>query len=698
MPRKKKEEVVDEKLNGTFNVKSFEDAMVEIHDKEQLSIDKVKALLESSLLKGYKDWWCVKNKMQTSNASDLKATINIDWESGVIHICDAWEIVPTDDDIVDDFYQISLEEAQKIGIPAFKKDLSAKLKDEASKLRDSAANWHKQAELATDENGKTAASNAEKDDLDKAQELETKANDMLVIKAGGLCEKEIDYSKLDRLYIRRVISDFHQRMREEGKRNLMEFYSSKLGHNIVGTVNQVDDGGQSIDIDFGKAHGTLGKRDILPNDVFHQGEQVKVFLKGVTERDGIPSLEISRTHEGYVKALYEEEVPEVADGTVVIKKIARQPGIRTKIMVTTSYPNVDPVGAVMGQGAVRSRNILSELGRETVDVSKFTEDKVLNILNALKPANIVGLKFPPEDMPQEPIIAVCANNNKKVAVGRAGCNVRLAGRLIGHDLRILETDEALAQHVSFIPVATLEAEANERIKKLHEATEVKPVLENVTPKEEEIAQEPSQVFEKKDEEVVENAPVDEEVKEVEKEEPKVSVSQRENIVPAEALKAASSLKEANEEAESANKDSEDAKQGVEIEKQEEQGVLPSETAVKVEKPVAPEEHVEITGRAKFDLEHLEEQIERERSSKGKTFNRKPWSKPKFDKKKDEAPVVNKPAADKPQKPVEQMAIYTPEELQEMQDEEDKDQNNNDDYNDDIDEEYDDDKYYDDDKK
>lgn len=690
MPRKKKDEYGDEKLNGTFNVKSFEDAMVEIHDKEQLSIDKVKALLENSLLKAYKDWWCIKSKIPTSNASDLKATIHIDWESGVIHICDAWEIMPSDDDIVDDFYQTSLEEAQKIGIPTFKKELAKKLKDEASKLKDAAASWQKKAESAKDENVKSGALEAQKDDLARAEELEKKAKDMTSIKVGGLCEKEIDYAKLDRLYIRRVISDFHQRMREEGKRNLMEFYSAKLGHNIVGTVSQIEDGSQTVDIDFGKAHGRLGRKDMLPSDVFHPGEQVKVFLKGVTDRDGIPSLEISRTHEGYVRALYEDEVPEVADGTVLIKKIARQPGIRTKIMVTTTYPNVDPVGAVMGQGALRSRNILAELGRETVDVSRYTEDKVLNILNALKPANIVGLKFPPEGMPDEPIIAVCANNNKKVAVGKAGCNVRLAGRLVGHDLRILETDEALSQHINFIPVATLEGEANERIKKLHENEIVQPV-EHVLPKKDDADK---TVLETRDASSESEVSL-EATKAQGRDEVLSDASQNENLVPAEALKASSALKEAREEAKALEKDSEDAKKGIEIQKQEEQGVLPSETAVKVIKPVAPEEHVEITGRAKFDLENLEQQIERERSNKGKTSNHKPWAKPKPDKKKDES--EGKGEATENKKPVEQMAIYTPEELQEMQDEEDKDQ---DDYNDDedFDEEYDDDKYYDDDKK
>lgn len=136
--------------------------------------------------------------------------------------------------------------------------------------------------------------------------------------------------------------------------------------------------------------------DLLESDNFQEGQPIKAFLIGTINReDGKPSLRVSRTSEGYVKALFQNEVPEVADGTVVIKKIARMAGVRTKMMVMSTLPNVSATGALVGQNANRSRNILAELGRETVDFSEYTQDKVLNILNALKPADIVGLKFPP---------------------------------------------------------------------------------------------------------------------------------------------------------------------------------------------------------------------------------------------------------------------------------------------------------------
>lgn len=680
MPRKKKEEVVDEKLNGTFNVQSLESALVEIHDKDQLSIDKVKALLEASLLKAYKDWWCLKNGFQASaNANDLKATIYVDWESGNIHLCDAWDIVATDDDIEDDFYQVSLEQAQENGIPSFRKEEAEKLREEASKARDSATLWEKKVQEAPSDEVKKGAEAAREDDLQKAQALEKKAEDLLSIRVGGISEKEIDYGKLDRLYIRRVISDFHQRMREEGRKTLMEFYSNKLGHNIVGTVSQVDESGQNVDVDFGKAHGLLGRRDVLPGEAFHVGEQVKVFLKGVTERDGSPSLEISRTSEGYVKALFEEEVPEVADGTVAIKRIARQAGVRSKVMVASDYPNVDPVGAVLGQGSLRYRNILSELGRETVDVSKYTGDRVLDILEALKPASIVGLFFADEDDPREPVIAVCSNDNKKVAVGRAGCNVRLAGRLVGREIKILEVDEALAQKVHYTPISTLHEEAQARLEKLFaEREQASKAVSQQVPSSQ--TSEPSYSSKKPDlsnrkerSDFVDDTKVD-----------------------AEILSAASKVRDAQKEALAEREDEESTSLGIEAQKKESEGVLPSASAVEVEKPVAPVEHVEITGKARVSLTALEEQIERDREREKNQVNRKPWyAKPRVDKKKEEE--KKKPAPDASPKPVNALPIYTEEELAELEKEENgggegQGPEDSDDFA-----EYDDDSYYDDEK-
>lgn len=654
MPRKKKDLYEDGKFHGMFNVKALEGALIELHDKDGLPMDVVRKILENALLDGYKKWWCQKNGFSTkdkdafgkTNVDYMKATISVDWKSGVIHLCNAWDILPTDDDIEDDFYQIDLERANEIGIPEFRKQQSEALTKEAKDLKKASKN---------------------EEDPEKAQELlaessklEQQAEDMLKIEVGGLCEEEIDPTELDDMFVRRVVGELHQAMRAEAKRTLMDSVSALLNHNIVGKVVQADGnpGQMRIDADFGKAHATLERQDLLPDDNFKAGDEIRAFLSGVEEKDGTPLLKVSRTSEGYVRALYENEIPEMADGTVRVVKIARQAGIRTKMMVASNNPNVSATGALLGQGAIRSRNILNELGRETVDISEYTKDPVLNILNALKPAEIVGLKFPPEGMPNEPIYAICANFNKKVAVGKAGCNVRLAGRLVGHDIRIMEIDAALADKVSFTPVSILEKEAKERLARLEPLNEEQKVIEE--PGEE----------------------IDETVNES-------STNVEENaFVPAEAIESAEAIRSAEFEEKSSKEDTENSMLGEKIEQMEAHGELPEQTAVETTKAFAPEEHVEITGKAKFDLSELEKRIENDREKDKNKGNYKSWSKNKPEKKKEET------KEDTTKTPVNAMPIYTDQELKDFEEEDDS----FDKYDNDYDEEYDDDSYYDDDKR
>lgn len=672
--------------DGTFDVKAFANAMVELHDQESLPIEKVKELLTESMLKSYKDWWCIKNgfknNKELNNSADLKATIYIDWEKGKYHICDAWEIVPTDDDIEDDFYQVSLEKAQENGVPQFKKDMAtAKLKD-AAKVRDTAKTWEKKVDLAIDENEKAACLKARDDEIAKAESMEKEAHDLVDIKVGGLSEVEIDNRELGVLYTRRVYSDFRQRMKKEAMEALDESVKQMIGHNITGVVQSVEGeaGRLRVVADFGKATGVLEKMDLLESDNFQEGQPIKAFLIGTINReDGKPSLRVSRTSEGYVKALFQNEVPEVADGTVVIKKIARMAGVRTKMMVMSNFPNVSATGALVGQNANRSRNILAELGRETVDFSEYTQDKVLNILNALKPADIVGLRFPPASNPTDNIYAICANGNKKVAIGKMGCNVRLAGKLIGHDLKIMEVDEALAMNISYTPVATLIAEANARLKKLEEAK---------TSKEENEADSSTTIHEPIVEAPVE-APVEEQTDNVQ------AVEAPAVAVPEEAKGVVDALKQAEADEKAKAVDEQNVKLGLQSQREEEQGILPEEYAIETSKTVAPDEaHVEITGHARKSIEDIEHQIERDREKNKNKGNRKPWTynKPKTDKKKEEPK--------KETQPVEQskvhMDIYTEDELKQL----DNDQYDDDNNDFDDSEEYDDyyDSMYDDDEK
>lgn len=620
MPRKKKDEIEDSKLNGTFNVKAFAEALLEINQTQSLDMASVKDMLKESLLKAYKEWWCTRNGFSKDNAASLLADIDIDWDKGTIALYDCKQVL-NEDDITDDFYQISLEDAQKIQPD---------------------------------------------------------------IKVGDVLKTKVDPGILDTLFIRRTVADFHQKMKEKARQILLDYYANQLGHNILGSITRTDDKFYYY-LDFGKSGGTLSKKECLPKETFRMGEQVKVYLKGVGDRDGRASLVVSRTDEGFVKALFEEEIPEVADGTVKIVKVARQAGVRSKIMVASTNPHVDPVGAILGQDSVRYKAAINQLNGETVDVLPYAHDPDLLLIEALRPAKIIGISKNP-NAPEDPWIAICPNNDKRIAVGRAGSNVRLASRIVGHEIQIMEIDPAIKAHVASadnpnyltteaIRTRITEAAAKAKAEAEAQAKAAETPVETPAEAEPIPAETPAQKA----------TAVEPEAKPVE--------------TPAPAL-------EAKPEAEAKAPHVEEAKP-VEAEKPVEQPAKETEQPVKEEqptmdksatpakqaqpKPEAPVEHVAITGRAKVSLDVLEKEIEKERERKG---TKPSWSRFKKSKPKDLKKEEEKPALE-PTKPA--MPIYTPEELKEMDEEEaQNDQNNADDI--DYDEEYDNDKYYDDDDK
>lgn len=260
-----------------------------------------------------------------------------------------------------------------------------------------------------------------------------------------------------------------------------------------------------------------------------------------------------------------------------------------------------------------------------------------------------------------------------------GCNVRLAGKLIGHDLRIMEVDEALAMNISYTPVATLIAEANARLKRLEEAK---------TSKEENEVNSSATIHEPVVEAPVE-APVEEQIDNVQ------AVEASAVAVPEEAKGAVDALKQAEADEKAKAVDEQNVKLGLQSQREEEQGILPEEYAIETSKTVAPDEaHVEITGHARKSIEDIEHQIERDREKSKNKGNRKPWTynKPKTEKKKEEPK--------KETQPVEQskvhMDIYTEDELKQL----DNDQYDDDNNDFDDSEEYDDyyDSMYDDDEK
>lgn len=203
-------------------------------------------------------------------------------------------------------------------------------------------------------------------------------------------------------------------------------FSEKVGEIITGTVKRVEY--SSVILDIGSTEGVLRKTDTIPHENFKVGERVKVYLAGLNRDQNAPLLNLSRTCPEFMQKLFEQEVPEVYDGIVTIKSVARDPGSKAKVAVMTKEPNLDPVGACVGIKGARVQAIVDELKGEKIDVVNWSENPAIFIVNSLAPAEVSKIIM---EETGDKVTAVVPDKQLSVAIGRRGQNVRLASKLTG---------------------------------------------------------------------------------------------------------------------------------------------------------------------------------------------------------------------------------------------------------------------------
>ncbi len=214
-------------------------------------------------------------------------------------------------------------------------------------------------------------------------------------------------------------------------------FSSKVGEIITGTVKRIEY--SCIVLDIGRTEGILKRADIIPHENFKIGERIKVYLAGLNQAQDQPLLILSRTRPEFMRMLFEQEVPEVYDGVVQIKAIARDPGSKAKIAVTTNDPNLDPVGACVGIKGARVQAVVDELRGEKIDVVTWSENPAIFIVNSLAPAEVIRVVM---EETGDKVTAVVPDKQLSVAIGRRGQNVRLASKLTGWNINVTtETQE-----------------------------------------------------------------------------------------------------------------------------------------------------------------------------------------------------------------------------------------------------------------
>jgi N utilization substance protein A len=224
---------------------------------------------------------------------------------------------------------------------------------------------------------------------------------------------------------------------QEAERNLMyETFKDRENELLNTQVHRVQ--GDRVYIDMGKIILELPREHKIPGERYYAGQRLKLYLDKVMKTTKGPRLVISRTHPDLVRKLLELEIPEIAQGTVEVKKIARDPGMRCKIAVTSNDEKVDPVGACVGQKGVRVQSIMDELNGERIDVIPYTEDKLEFLRQSMEPAKISYIDLNEE---QGRVKVYVEDSERAMAIGRKGQNVRLASKLNDIEIDILDISE-----------------------------------------------------------------------------------------------------------------------------------------------------------------------------------------------------------------------------------------------------------------
>lgn len=401
--------------DGRINYDTFISSISQIEKDSLLSSDEIIEILKKSIKRAYLNYIYpnVFRKDSEDPGKDLiRAEVCFERKFKEIKIYDL-KIVTKEDDIIDDAYQISEEDALE---------------------------YSKRAKL------------------------------------GDTVKIPFNFIDLPNKVAKQSENFFNSYLAEASKQAITKVYSSQINGLIEGTVTKIDqDNNNSIrrvEVSFGKASGVLTKRDLLPQDRFSINDKVLCYLSAVSATTNPPSLTVSRSNEQFVAKLFERAVPELEEGIVKIVKISREVGLRTKIFVTSTNKSIDPVGTCIGPESSRERSVIAELKGEKIDILPYYENKALQIIEAMKPAIVTGLTCEEDffdknvhydeieqdegDKYKAPeVTVVVMNGNLGIAIGVKGVNVRLASKITKCNISVLEADKAIEQNVDYKLVTTI---------------------------------------------------------------------------------------------------------------------------------------------------------------------------------------------------------------------------------------------------
>ena len=282
-------------------------------------------------------------------------------------------------------------------------------------------------------------------DLDTQIKLSDAKKIDKTLEVGDTIDTEVtpkDFGRVAASTAKQVVT---QKLREAERNSIMDEFGDKEDELMIGTVALEDT--DNYFIDLGRSNGILPKKDLIPGETIEMGSTIKVYVSKVDNNGRGLLILLSRSHYGFLKRLFELEIPELSDGSVMIYSVARDAGNRSKVAVYSENDRIDPIGACIGEKGSRIANILKELHGEKVDIVRYDKDPAVFIANALAPAK--NLEVLITDPKKNEAMVVADSDNFSLAIGKKGLNARLASRLTKYKIDIKTVEQAREMGINF---------------------------------------------------------------------------------------------------------------------------------------------------------------------------------------------------------------------------------------------------------
>lgn len=260
---------------------------------------------------------------------------------------------------------------------------------------------------------------------------------------GDVIEIEVTPANFGRIAAQTAKQVVVQRIREAERSIVYDEFSSRASDILTGIVQRIEN--RNVYIDLGRTEAVLTPPEQIPGETYSYGERIKTYVLEVKRTAKGPQVTVSRTHPGLLKRLFEIEVPELSEGLVEIKSVAREPGMRSKIAVFSRDEDIDAVGSCVGQKGMRVQAVVNELKSEKIDIVKWNEEPARFIANALSPAKVVSVAVNEEEKASRVVVP---DYQLSLAIGKEGQNARLAAKLTGWKIDIRSESEAAYEELS----------------------------------------------------------------------------------------------------------------------------------------------------------------------------------------------------------------------------------------------------------